>query len=484
MRTTACSAPDELRAASVSGRRRSRRLAMPRAASLLIVAPARPPSSRRRPRAGRARARCATGSAPASSRSARWRAPPRGSGSSSASVGARGRRARGPARRGPGRARRRRRPARLDREPPRRGAPARRPRLRKRLAEVRAKLSGLLRERYMGGRPDFVTVVLHADGFPQLLETLQFVRRVERADTRAARTSSAPPAATPAASAPCSSRSTKRRDREADAVRARRDALAAITAGPARAPGAARPRARRPRWPRSAAPAAAAASAERELTALLAARARAAARVVGPGGPWAIPWPIVQCESGGQNLAAQLRRRLRLLPVHGRDLEGPRRLDPAGLPGLQGRAGPARGEAVGGRRGARQLGLCLARGRLDLPDWAARLLEEIPVAHLGPARRGRRAARPAGHVRPRRRRDRQRDRRQAQARHARAHRAAARAPPRRAHGRPLRRRLDPARVGAGARRRHDRARRRRPSLAALTAPLSGVPRRSRREGRC
>jgi len=23
---------------------------------------------------------------------------------------------------------------------------------------------------------------------------------------------------------------------------------------------------------------------------------------VGPGGPWAIPWAIVQCESGGQNL--------------------------------------------------------------------------------------------------------------------------------------------------------------------------------------
>ncbi|MEA2322770.1 MAG: hypothetical protein QOD81_2620, partial [Solirubrobacteraceae bacterium] len=27
-----------------------------------------------------------------------------------------------------------------------------------------------------------------------------------------------------------------------------------------------------------------------------------AARAVGPGGPWAIPWPIVQCESGGQDL--------------------------------------------------------------------------------------------------------------------------------------------------------------------------------------
>jgi len=23
--------------------------------------------------------------------------------------------------------------------------------------------------------------------------------------------------------------------------------------------------------------------------------------MVGPGGPWAIPWAIVQCESGGQN---------------------------------------------------------------------------------------------------------------------------------------------------------------------------------------
>src|SRR3954471_24221725 len=57
-------------------------------------------------------------------------------------------------------------------------------RLRARLAEVRAKLAGLLRERYMGDRPDFVTVVLHSDGFPQLLETLSFVKRVERADTR------------------------------------------------------------------------------------------------------------------------------------------------------------------------------------------------------------------------------------------------------------------------------------------------------------
>ena len=29
-------------------------------------------------------------------------------------------------------------------------------------------------------------------------------------------------------------------------------------------------------------------------------RGRAPSR--GPGGPWSIPWPIVECESGGQNL--------------------------------------------------------------------------------------------------------------------------------------------------------------------------------------
>jgi multidrug efflux pump subunit AcrA (membrane-fusion protein) len=40
---------------------------------------------------------------------------------------------------------------------------------------------------------------------------------------------------------------------------------------------------------------------EKRIAALEAIRARAAF-AVGPGGPWAIPWPIVQCESGGQNL--------------------------------------------------------------------------------------------------------------------------------------------------------------------------------------
>src|SRR4051794_36228887 len=202
-------------------------------------------------------------------------------------------------------------------------------RLRKRLAEVRRTLASLLRARYMGDRPDFVTVVLHSDGFPQLLETLSFIRRVERADTRildlvrSARADAGREQRTLTIL-------TARQVREATAVRTRRDALAGIAAGlrarrdaPAPAP-AARPgppgrdalagiaaglRARRAALARARAARLAALSrprsrrghAEGELSRLLAARARAA-MATGPGGPWAIPWPVVQCESGGQNL--------------------------------------------------------------------------------------------------------------------------------------------------------------------------------------
>jgi septal ring factor EnvC (AmiA/AmiB activator) len=172
-------------------------------------------------------------------------------------------------------------------------------RLRNRLAQVRAKLAGLLRERYIGDHPDFVTVVLHSDGFPQLLETLTFVRRVQRADTtvldivRRARADAGREQLALAALE-------VRRQRAAALVRARRDALATMTAGL---------RARRDTLARARAARLAALShvrsrrrsAEKELTRLLAARVRAAS-ASGPGGPWAIPWPVVQCESGGQNV--------------------------------------------------------------------------------------------------------------------------------------------------------------------------------------
>jgi septal ring factor EnvC (AmiA/AmiB activator) len=172
-------------------------------------------------------------------------------------------------------------------------------RLRIRLAQVRDKLAGLLRERYMGDHPDVFTVVLHSDGFPQLLETLAFVQRVERADTNVldiVRTARAEAGREQRALAALE----VRRRRVAALVRARRDALASMTAAL---------QARRDTLARAKAARLAALSqvrsrrrsAEKELSSLLAARARAA-RVAGPGGPWAIPWAVVQCESGGQNL--------------------------------------------------------------------------------------------------------------------------------------------------------------------------------------
>jgi Transglycosylase-like domain len=41
---------------------------------------------------------------------------------------------------------------------------------------------------------------------------------------------------------------------------------------------------------------------EARLAALEAAQARYVTSTSGPSGPWAIPWSVVQCESGGQNL--------------------------------------------------------------------------------------------------------------------------------------------------------------------------------------
>ena len=172
-------------------------------------------------------------------------------------------------------------------------------RLRKRLAGVRSKLAGLLRERYMGEQPDFMTVVLHADGFQQLLETLSFVRRVQRADTRVLDAVRSARLDAGREQRVFTALEVKRH-RAAAALRTRRDALASMsTALEARRATFARARLARlaalshVRSRRRAA--------ERELGRLLTARATAVS-TAGPGGPWAIPWPIVQCESGGQNL--------------------------------------------------------------------------------------------------------------------------------------------------------------------------------------
>src|ERR1700712_987701 len=56
-------------------------------------------------------------------------------------------------------------------------------RLRKRLAESRTLLTRLLQQRYMSTRPDLVSVVLDSKGFADLLERMEFYKRVEDSDT-------------------------------------------------------------------------------------------------------------------------------------------------------------------------------------------------------------------------------------------------------------------------------------------------------------
>lgn len=178
-------------------------------------------------------------------------------------------------------------------------AQARVARLRTRLTQVRGKLATVLRERYMGTRPELVMVVLSSHGFRDLLETVEFLHRIQDSDTqllgivRGARRDAGQQQRVLTVLS-------RRRAAAADAVRRHRDALAGITAG-LRARQAALAQARAARLAALRNTRASRQHAERILKHLLAQRARAA-RQVGPGGPWAIPWPVVQCESGGQNL--------------------------------------------------------------------------------------------------------------------------------------------------------------------------------------
>jgi septal ring factor EnvC (AmiA/AmiB activator) len=172
-------------------------------------------------------------------------------------------------------------------------------RLRARLHEARAVLSARLVSLYQTPRPDVITVVMKARGFADLLEQATYVRLIGRQDARIidlvrrARVDAAQAVRRLA-------RDERRQQEVTSAIAARRDALTAIGASLAQRRAAAG-QARAARAAALGATRANRQNLERRIAALEAARARAA-QAVGPGGPWAIPWPIVQCESGGQNL--------------------------------------------------------------------------------------------------------------------------------------------------------------------------------------
>ena len=177
---------------------------------------------------------------------------------------------------------------------------ARLQRLRARLAEVRTMLATRLQERYKAGKPDALSVVLGAHSFANLLERAEFLRRIQRSDqnilivVRKARRDAAVE----------TKRLAKAEDLQREvvgALRMRRNALASMSEAVA---------ARRATLERLRAARAAALSNARgrrrglqsRLRAAEAALARqASAGAARSGGPWAIPWEVVQCESGGQN---------------------------------------------------------------------------------------------------------------------------------------------------------------------------------------
>ena len=173
-------------------------------------------------------------------------------------------------------------------------------RLRARLKESRAKLATLLRERFTGGKPDVLTVVLNSDGFERLLETVEFLKRVQAQDRRILDTVRTARRAALAQRRELTTLARRRRA-AADGVRRRHAALTAISTG-LRQRRAALAGARTTRAALLRGTRAGRRSAERALERLLAQRAKAQRSSAGPGGPWAIPWAIVQCESGGQNL--------------------------------------------------------------------------------------------------------------------------------------------------------------------------------------
>jgi len=100
-------------------------------------------------------------------------------------------------------------------------------RLRARLAQGRRLLADRLVQIYKAGEPDIITVLLQADGFAELIERTDFMRRISRQDQRVIRAVSSAKAES-AASAKRLAGLEQRSQRVAAAILARRDEIAGV----------------------------------------------------------------------------------------------------------------------------------------------------------------------------------------------------------------------------------------------------------------
>ena len=202
-------------------------------------------------------------------------------------------------------------------------------RLRDRLAGARRLLADQLVSGYESTQPDLVSVVLDAHGFTDLLEQLNFLGRVEHqqqsiiAFTRVAKAQAARAAARLASLQRTDARITQAAELRARALagfnallESKQSALAAARSAQSDALAASRAAsqglAQRISKIKAEQAAAAAAAAQRAANATPAAPSAPTTSgasgpapgtaPLGPGGGWAIPYAIVLCESGGQNL--------------------------------------------------------------------------------------------------------------------------------------------------------------------------------------
>jgi len=188
--------------------------------------------------------------------------------------------------------------------------------LRRRLARSRMLLGRQLVSSYEGDRPDLVSVVLNAHGFTDLLERLDFLHRAEKQQQSIISiTRSAKARATVAAHRLGKLEARDQQIAEATLLhvralagmnallQSRQAALAQARAAQQAALAASRARGRHLQAEidriHAAQAAAARAAAASSVSAFMPASAGPA---LGPGGGWAIPYAIVLCESGGQNL--------------------------------------------------------------------------------------------------------------------------------------------------------------------------------------
>ena len=190
--------------------------------------------------------------------------------------------------------------------------------LRARLARARATLTKQLVSSYESDQPDLVDVVLESHGFNDLLERITYLKSAEHQQQGIIRVTRIAKARADAAAKRLAGLEAKDRQITADeAIRARalagmqsllvskQDTLKQAQAIQQEALDSSRARGQQLQSSIShieAQQAAAAAQAQQSQSSASSGSGPGVGPALGPSGGWAIPYPIVLCESGGQNL--------------------------------------------------------------------------------------------------------------------------------------------------------------------------------------